>query len=274
MKRSRLLIAVSFSGAFCWSNHAVAEVALTSHKAVHDLVLDRADADTNIQNMHGQVFYDLSGSVCRGYNLSTRIATETISKKDGRTVSDVRSESWEDYNGVQFKFSFSRYDNNKLSQIIKGSARRTAGAVLAELDEPKKDTASFSRDVLFPTQDSVAIMKAASAGQTRFTATIYDGSDGLKAYDTTTVIGPPLNKGENAKLKSVKNAERLFDLPSWPVVVSYYNQGQNGIGPAVFAVSFRLYDNGVTDELKFDYGAFVLKGDLSKIEFLDPKPCP
>jgi EipB-like len=175
---------------------------------------------------------------------------------------------------TQFKFSFSRYDNNKLGQIIKGSARRTEGAVLAELDEPKRDTASFSGDVLFPTQDSVAIMKAALAGHTRLEATIYDGSDGLKAYDTTTAIGPSLNKGEDAMLKSVKNAERLFGLPSWPVVVSYYNQGQNGIGPPVFAVYFRLYDNGVSDELKLDYGTFVLKGDLSEIEFLDPKPCP
>ena len=146
--------------------------------------------------------------------------------------------------------------------------------MLAELDGPKKDTASFSGDVLFPTQGSVAIMKAAMAGQTRLETTIYDGSDGLKVYDTTTVIGPSLKEGVNAKLKSVKNSERLFGLPSWPVVVSYYNQGQGGIERPVFAVSFRLYDNGVSDELKFDYGTFVLKGDLSKIEFLDPKPCP
>jgi hypothetical protein len=274
MKRSLLLIAVSFSSAFCWSNHSVAEVVLASHKAVHDLVLDRADADSNIQNMRGQLFYDLSGSVCLGYNLTTRITTETISKESGKTASDVRSESWEDYNGVQFKFSFSRYDNNVLSQSMKGSARRTGGAVLAELDAAEKDTASFAGDVLFPTQDSVVILKAALAGQSRLEATVYDGSDGLMVYDTTTVIGPSLTKGGNAKLKSVKNSETLFGLPSWPVVVSYYNQGQNGIGRPLFAVSFRLYDNGVSDELKLDYGTFVLKGDLSKIEFVDPKPCP
>ncbi len=274
MKRSLLLIAVLFSSAFCWSNHSVAEVVLASHKTVHDLVLDRADADSNIQNMRGQLFYDLSGSVCLGYNLSTRITIETISKESGKTASDVRSESWEDYNGSEFKFSFSRYDDNKLSQTMKGSARRTEGAVLAELDAPEKDTASFAGDVLFPTQDSVAIMKAALAGQSRLEATVYDGSDGLMVYDTTTVIGPSLKKGGNAKLKSVKNSETLFGLPSWPVVVSYYNQGQNGIGRPLFAVSFRLYDNGVSDELKLDYGTFVLKGDLSKIEFADPKPCP
>lgn len=274
MKRSLLLIAVLFSSAFCWPNHSVAEVVLASHKTVHDLVLDRADADSNIQNMRGQLFYDLSGSACRGYNLSTRITIETISKESGKTASDVRSESWEDYNGSEFKFSFSRYDDNKLSQTMKGSARRTEGAVLAELDAPEKDAASFAGDVLFPTQDSVAIMKAASAGQSRLEATVYDGSDGLMVYDTTAEIGPSLKQGGNAKLKSVKNAEALFGLPSWPVVVSYYKHGQNGIGRPLFAVSFRLYDNGVSDELKLDYGTFVLKGDLSKIEFVDPKPCP
>ena len=274
MRRSPLLITISFSIALCWSNRSVAEVALASHKSVHDLVLERADADSDIKNMRGQLFYDLSGSVCLGYSLSTRINTETISKTRGKTASDVHSESWEDYKGTQFKFSFSRYDGNKLSESIKGSARRTEGAVLAELDAPKKDATSFSGDVLFPIQDSVAILKAASAGQSRLEATIYDGSDGLLVYDTTTVIGPSLNKGGNAKLKSVKNSETLFGLRSWPVVVSYYNKGENGIGRPVFAVSFRLYDNGVSDELKLDYGIFVLKGDLSKIEFVDPKPCP
>jgi hypothetical protein len=274
VKRSLLLIAVLFSSAFCWPNHSVAEVVLASHKTVHDLVLDRADADSNIQNMRGQLFYDLSGSACRGYNLSTRITIETLSKESGKTASDVHSESWEDYNGSEFKFSFSRYDDNKLSQTMKGSARRTESAVLAELDAPEKDAASFAGDVLFPTQDSVAIMKAASAGQSRLEATVYDGSDGLMVYDTTAEIGPSLKQGGNAKLKSVKNAEALFGLPSWPVVVSYYKHGQNGIGRPLFAVSFRLYDNGVSDELKLDYGTFVLKGDLSKIEFVDPKPCP
>lgn len=274
MKRSLLLIAVSFSSVFCWSRHSTAEALLASHKAVHDLVLDRADADSDIQNMRGQLFYDLSSSVCLGYNLSTRITTETISKKNVKTTSDVRSESWEDYNGVQFKFSLSRYDNNTLSQSIKGSARRSGDAVLAEIDAPKKDTGSLAGDVLFPTQDSVAIMKAALAGQSRLEAAVYDGSDGLMVYDTTTVIGSSRKKGGNAKLKSMKNSETLFGLPSWPVVVSYYNQGRNGIGRPLFAVSFRLYDNGVSDELKLDYGAFVLRGDLSKIEFADPKPCP
>ena len=274
MRRSLLLIAVSFFGALCWLNHGLAEVALASHKSVHDLVLERADADSDIKNMRGQLFYDLSGSVCLGYKLSTRINTETISKAGGKTASNVHSESWEDYNGAQFKFSFSRYDGDKLSESIKGSARRNEGAVLAELDAPKQDAGSFSGDVLFPIQDSVAILKAASVGQSRLEATIYDGSDGLLVYDTTTVIGPSPKKGGNAKLKSVKNAETLFGLPSWPVVVSYYNKGQNGIGHPVFAVSFRLYDNGVSDELKLDYGTFVLKGNLSKIEFADPKPCP
>jgi hypothetical protein len=274
MRRSLLLVAVSLSGALCWSDRSVAEVVLASHRAVHDLVLDRADADLDIQNMHGQLFYDLSGSKCLGYNLSTRITTETTSKTGGKTASDVRSESWEDYNGDQFKFSFSRYDSNNQSQSVRGSARRTGGAVLAEIDAPKKDTASFSGNILFPTQDSVAIMKAALAGQSRLEATVYDGSDGLVVYDTTTVIGPALKEGGNAKLKAVKNSETLFGLGSWPVVVSYYNHGQNGIGRPVFAVSFRLYDDGVTDELRLDYGKFVLKGDLSRIEFVDPKPCP
>ena len=86
MRRSLLLIAILFSSALSWSDRSGAEVVLASHRAVHDLVLDRADADLETQNMRGQLFYDLSGSTCLGYNLTTRITTETTSKRTARPL--------------------------------------------------------------------------------------------------------------------------------------------------------------------------------------------
>jgi EipB-like len=161
--------------------------------------------------MRGQLFYDLSGSVCLGSKLSTRINTETTSKTGGKTASDVHSESWADYNGAQFKFSFSRYDGDKLSESIKGSARRNEGAVLAELDAPKKMlllcrgmSCSRYRTAL---QSSKPRRRVSLAWRPRSMTGV--------TYDTTTVIGPSLKKGRE---RQAQIREELGNV-IWPSVV-------------------------------------------------------
>ena len=103
---------------------------------------------------------------------------------------------------------------------------------------------------------------------------LYDGSEkGVKVYETTTVIGPPLESAANAQLPPVKNSEVLDKIQSWPVVVSYYDQNPKKDGLPSYEVSFRMYANGVSRKLKLDYGTFSLNGELTSIEFLPMKPC-
>jgi hypothetical protein len=72
----------------------------------------------------------------------------------------------------------------------------------------------------------------------------------------------------------VKNAEALDAIQSWPIVVSYYERGQQKDGLPSYEVSFRMFANGVSRKLKLDYGTFALNGELSAIEFSKTKPCP
>jgi hypothetical protein len=143
-----------------------------------------------------------------------------------------------------------------------------------ELEKPKRATIVLGHNVYFPSQHSIAILRAAQAGQNRLQADIYDGSEkGTKVYETTTVIGPPLQLSANAELPQVKNSEVLADLPSWPMIVSYFDPGQSQDGLPVYEISFRMYSNGVSRKLKLDYGNFSLNGELSSIEFSQTKPC-
>jgi hypothetical protein len=38
-------------------------------------------------------------------------------------------------------------------------------------------------------------------------------------------------------------------------------------------MSFKLYENGVSRDLRMDYGDFVLKGNLVKLDFLPADAC-
>jgi len=253
-------------------------IHLSAHRAVYDLTLDRTGSGSNVSDIRGQLIYDFNGSECQGYALNTRLITEIYDREGKPSRTDIRSDSQEDAEGRRFKFSTSQYVNDKLSESTKGLAVRSSRSpeiVNVELEKPKRGMVTLTGNVYFPTQHSLAILKAAASGGTRFQADIYDGSEkGTKVYETTTVIGPPLEIAANAQLPAVKNAEALDSVQSWPVVVSYYDQSPKKDGLPAYEVSFRMYANGVSRKLKLDYGTFSLNGELSAIEFLKTKPCP
>ena len=253
-------------------------VQLAAHRAVYDLTLDHTGAGSNVSDIRGQLTYDFSGSECQGYTLNTRLVTEIFDRESKPSITDIRSEAQEDSEGRRFRFNTSQYVNDKLSENTKGFAVRSTRSrdiVNVELEKPKRGMLTLSGNVYFPTQHSLAILKAAATGQSRLQADIYDGSEkGTKIYETTTVIGAPLELAANAQLPVIKNSEALDSIQSWPVVVSYYDQGPKKDGLPAYEVSFRMYANGVSRKLKLDYGTFSLNGELSAIEFSKTKPCP
>ena len=42
----------------------------------------------------------------------------------------------------------------------------------------------------------------------------------------------------------------------------------------VYAISFELYENGISRALLLDYSDFAISGELTSLEIKDAKPCP
>ena len=57
----------------------------------------------------------------------------------------------------------------------------------------------------------------------------------------------------------------LAGLARWPVTISYFEVGKDSATPA-YAISFELYENGVSRSLVVDYGEFALRGMRVGIE--------
>jgi len=68
-------------------------------------------------------------------------------------------------------------------------------------------------------------------------------------------------------------------LTRWPVTVSYYDRdakANSGEQTPVYAMSFELFENGVSRALVLDYNDFVIAGKVGKFdvkEAKDVKPC-
>lgn len=255
------------------------QVELVPHRAIYDLSLQNATAGSNVSEIRGRLVFDFAGSECKGYTLKSRLVTELVDRDGQSTLTDMRSESWEEAEGGTFRFDSAQYVNRQLSEEVVGEAKRggDAGNVDVSLDKPGKTTLKLAGKPLFPTQHSFAILKAAQLGERVVQADLYDGSEkGATLFQTTTFIGNPIQPGQNEAVSEIENIEKLKELVSWPVSISYFEHKDNPVadeGIPTYELSFRLFANGVSRRLKIDYGNFSMNGLLSSLDFYPPEAC-
>jgi hypothetical protein len=59
------------------------------------------------------------------------------------------------------------------------------------------------------------------------------------------------------------------------VTVSYFDRDKAiGEQTPVYAITFELYENGISRALLLDYNDFAISGELKTLEIKDTKPCP
>ena len=123
------------------------------------------------------------------------------------------------------------------------------------------------------------LIEAAHAGKSLLEVAVYDGSEqGEKIYQSLSVIGKriePDRKPEDA----AADKDALAGLARWPVTISYFDKvaktadDQPGEQTPIYAISFEMYENGISRALRLDYGDFVIDGKMSSLEVKPAKAC-
>lgn len=252
-------------------------VEFLPHRAVYEISLDRTSSGSGVTDMQGRMVYELTGSACEGWTQNMRFATRMTNQDGGVQVNDLITSSWEAAGGGKLRFNQSQSRDGKTFEVSQGDATRRADgkAVDVALAKPQLKTLTVAGEPNFPVQHSMALIAAARAGKSVMTADLYDGSEkGEKVYQTTAMIGGKIVPGAKKSPASVKGGGQLDALDSWPVSISYFEQGsaKTDAVPS-YELGFRFYENGVSSKLHIDYGEFSINGELSDLVFLEPTKC-
>ncbi len=253
------------------------EVVLAPHRAVYDLTLDTVSSASGFVSVEGRIVYELSGNRCEGHAQSMRFVTQTLNQQGEVQTTDLRTSSWEEVPARRLRFSTSTYQNEVQAEQTQGEATRAgaAGAVTVDLAKPADREFELSDNIYFPIQHSTAIIQAAREGRFMLSANLFDGSEtGDKVYVTSTAIGGQVKEGQGTPIALAKGGDALDDIPSWPVLVSYYSP-DSGKADAVplYEMSYRFHENGVTSSLRINHGEFAIKGELKELTYFEPSPC-
>src|SRR6184192_884922 len=249
-----------------------------SHQALYELSLVKSRGSNAISNARGRILYNFSGSACEGYTSEFRQVSELDSGEGKVTLSDLRSTSWEDGAGKSYRFKIDARMNDADPSPVDGIAERTGNHIDVKLKQPASKTFTLDGAVVFPTEQIQRIIAAAREGKSVLELMVYDGSDnGEKVYNTLSVIGQPIPGDRTIAVPDPSTASDVMkSLTRWPVTVSYYDRdakAKDGEQTPVYAMSFELFENGVSRALVLDYNDFVIAGAMGRFDVRDSKPC-
>jgi hypothetical protein len=248
---------------------------LVAHRAIYELKLANTRGKSAV-SARGRILYDFSGSACEGYKLEFRQVSELDNGEGKITLSDLRSNTWEDAAAKKYQFNSQNYLNERLVDSVDGRAERQSDTIGVTLTKPKEGKVNLDATIVFPTEHVRRIIDAAREGKSVLEFPIYDGSEtGEKVYNTLTVIGRAIGAEERAPTDAAAGQQALAGLKRWPVTVSYFDRtAKSGEQVPVYSISFELYENGISRALVLDYNEFSISGELKTLEIKDSKPCP
>ncbi len=247
------------------------------HQALYDLSLQKSRGNVSVNSARGRILYNFTGSACEGFSTDFRQVSELEVGEDRSILSDLRSTTWEDADGKTYRFKVDTQTNDSTTEVD-GIAERSDKGITVKLKKPATKTFTIDGATVFPTEQVRRIVEAAKDGKSLLELAVYDGSDdGEKVYNTLTVIGRAI-PGDKAPATAdaASDNDALKAMTRWPVTVSYYDQKtkqQSGEQTPVYAMSFELYENGVSRALVLDYNDFVIAGAMSKFDLKPAKAC-
>ncbi|MEM8878300.1 MAG: DUF1849 family protein [Pseudomonadota bacterium] len=259
-----------------WQSSAEAQNAeLSPHRAVYELALDGPDSSGSLVAFTGRLVIDVSGSSCEGYSINTRYVYRRRTAEGDEVLTDLRTSQFEASERGEFRFSHRRFEDDKLVEQSEGMVNRNTEEVSINIEKPAERDVTLEKSVMFPNEHVVALLNAAMAGERHLSATIYDGSKEADEFvDTFAILG----RSRDA-LEDGETAQQLTSLSHWPVSIGYFDGGLIDAEPAadeetpLYTMSFKLFENGISDRIRIDYGTFVLAGKLAELELRDAPPC-
>jgi hypothetical protein len=228
---------------------AEAAIHLAAHRALYKMTLDQARSG-DVVGATGTMGYEVIDA-CDGWAVRQRLDM-TITNTDGqniRMISDYAT--WESKDGTRFRFHVRQTTDGAVTSQTDGDARldRPGGPGVARYTTPEVMTKKLPAGTLFPMAH---------------TAPLFDGTDDTGAEDSSIVV-------IDWKKPQASRWPTLAALPSTRVHIAFFGMGSDSMTPD-YEVAMRYWENGVADDLRMDFGDFVMDAKMTNFTPL-PRKC-
>jgi hypothetical protein len=243
---------------------------LLAHRAAYRLSLDSVRDSAGIEQAEGVMLFEVIDA-CDAWAARQRF-TLLVSDRDGNVVETTSDyATLEAKDGSSLRFSLTQTTGGAITSRVAGEAQITAQGGRIRYAEPAATEEELPPGTILPMIHTLRSLAAARAGQRILVTPLFDGTSADGAQDTTTIIsGGWVGPQPNANFPS------LSTLSSARMRIAFFDRNAGGQGGGAstpeYEVSLRYFENGVADELKMDFGEFVMDGRLGELQPI-PSPC-
>lgn len=235
------------------------------HRALYRVELADASGAAGLNDASGLIGFEFTAS-CEAYISSQRFYTQFVTSDGISSTSDIVLSAEEARDGSSYSFDIADHVNGQRTDHVAGQAE---GQVI-RFTAPIRHLGDLPDGTIFPTENTALLLEAAMAGEGFLETRVYDGGEEDEVYDIvarievldTMYLPRPGSEG----------ADALVRLPSWSISQSYYEL-QNTDGLPHYEVSYRMFANGIVDELVMDYGEYAFRARLVQLDYLDQPSC-
>ncbi len=233
-----------------------APAALLAHHALYNLTLASSKGG-DVVAAHGTMGYEVTDA-CDGWAVRQRLRM-TVSNSDGQDI-EMSSDyaTWEAKDGLKFRFHVRQVTDSAVTSQTDGEAslQKPGGAGEAHYSTPSDNTSALPAGTLFPMMHTAAIINAARDKKRFLALPLFDGTDEHGVEDSFIVI---LDWNQPSATKW----PTLSSLPSTRVHLSFFDHQAGAVTPT-YEVAMRYWENGVADDMKMDFGDFVMSAKMSE----------
>jgi hypothetical protein len=243
---------------------AADNIHLAAHRALYRLTLDKARSG-DVVGATGTMGYEVIDA-CDGWAVRQRLDMN-ITNTDGQTIEMISDyATWESKDGLRFRFHVRQTTDGAITSQTDGDAKldHTGGTGAAHYTTPHTDTKQLPAGTLFPMAHTAAVIAAAQSDKKYLTLPLFDGTDDSGAQSSSIVV-TDWQKPEASKWPG------LSSLYSTHVHIAFFGLASDNMTPD-YEVGMRYWDNGVADDLRMDFGDFVMNARMTNFA-LQPRRC-
>ncbi len=240
---------------------APAPIHLVSNRALYDVSLERTTPGS-IVAVRGRTVIDFQAN-CKDWKTTQRFVADMTDADGNVSRSDFTVEASEAKDGSRMRFHIMNRLDGQVAENDQGVARISKKGDGVTLTGKTKKQFPLPPDTVFPTEHTIEILAAATAGKSHFTRKVFQGGDKSDLYDVAATIGMQSTPEHTAKERSIDTAGLLKGVQAWPVLISYYAGDSSS---PEYEVGSRLYANGIIGSMSLVYSRFTLRAKLVKLE--------
>lgn len=246
-----------------------AAVTIAPHKAVYALELSQARSGSNVTQAEGRLEYEWE-DVCDGWTVRQRTLLTLVHSSGQALQSNWSINSWESKDGLKYRFFVRRFHAGGTVESVRGHAELDGPGQggRAVFYDPEERVVDLPEGTVFPTNYSIEMMTLAEEDRLPAWRVMFDGFGDEDLLGVNAARVSALTEDESTSLESAM----ISDLPSWRLRLAFFPLERRTPEPDR-EQGFRVFSNGIIDELVIDYGDFSIDAVLEALSSLPVASC-